>query len=248
MDLLFDRLPKACGYAAIDPNETDDQKIEGFAAALVEIIRELRDAYGGMMSDFKELISQALLPDIKGQLNLETIRQKVCSRYEDLSQYTADVKGLRPFVGCLADDKGDDDLWLDRLLLFLGGRASDKWLDVERDGAVKKLEELSRRLIDLRVLQDHYIETKHKFGDGFDVIRLRSMRHGEEDYDEIVKIDQSTQKYIQKNKAQFEELLTGLDNDESRLALLAEVVDGFLTKKKKNRKVISTDVLEVINE
>lgn len=248
MDLLFVRLPKACGYPAIDPDESDGKKIEGFAAALVEVIRELRDAYDKMMADFQAVMSQALFPDIKKEMDLHILRQKACARYEDLSQYTVDVKGLRPLIEHLADENGGDELWLSRLLLFLGGRASDKWLDVDRDGAVKKLEELSRRLIDLRVLQDHYLKTKKKFGDGFEVIRLRSMRHGKTDHDEIVWIDDSTKKYIQNNKGKFQSLLDGLDDDESRLALLADLVDEFLAKKKGAKKESAKSDIEAINE
>jgi len=248
MDLLFVRLPKACGYSAINPDEADDKKIEGFAASLVDVIRELRDAYDKMMADFKALMAQALFPDIKKELNLQALRQKVCGRYEDLGQYTVDVKGLRAFIEHLADDKGEDELWFSRLLLFLGGRASDKWLDVDRDGAVKKLEELSRRLIDLRVLQDHYLKTQNKFGDGFEVIRLRSMRHGKTDHDEIVRIDDSTRKYIQSNKNKFNSILYELDSDESRLALLADLVDEFMSRQKEEKKENQKLDVEVVNE
>lgn len=248
MDLLFCRLPNACGYPAIDPDESDGKKIEGFAVALVEVIRELRDAYDKMIADFQALMAQALFPDIKKAIELRKMRQKVCSRYEELLPYTVDVKGLRPFIECLADEKGDDELWLSRLLLFLGGRASDKWLDVDRDGAVKRLEELSRRLIDLRVLQDHYLQTTAKFGDGFEVIRLRSMRHGKTDHDEIVRINDSTKKYIQSNKEKFQILLSELDSNESRLALLADLVDEFMAQKKGATKEALESELGVINE
>ncbi len=248
MDLLFIRLPNACGYPAIDPDESDGKKIEGFAAALVEVIRELRDAYDKMMADFHALMVQALFPDLKKAMDLHNLRHKACSFYEDLSQYTVDVKGLRPFIAHLAEDKSDDALWLNRLLLFLGGRASDKWLDVDRDGAVKRLEELSRRLLDLRVLQDQYLTAKAKFRDGFEVIRLRSMRHGKTDHDEIVRINDSTKKYIQGNKNKFQELLDGLDNDESRLALLADLVDEFLSKKKVGTQEAPKSDLEAIND
>lgn len=248
MDLLFVRLPNACGYPAIDPDESDGKKIEGFAAALVEVIRELRDAYDKMIADFQSLMVQALFPDIKNVMGLGKLRQKACSRYEELLPYTVDVKGLRPFIESLSDDNGDDELWLSRVLLFLGGRASDKWLDVDRDGAVKRLEELSRRLIDLRILQDHYLNTKAKFGDGFEVIRLRAMRHGKTDHDEIVRINDSTRKYIQGNKDKFQSLLDGLDDDDSRLALLADLVDEFLVKKKGAKKATAKSDIEAINE
>jgi hypothetical protein len=231
VDLLFVRLPKACGYPEIDPEELDEQKIEGFAASLVGVIRELRDAYDNMLEDMKNLLSQSLLPDKKEPLNLRTLRKKASARYEDLIHFTVDKKGLRPFINYIAEEEADDELWFNRILLFLGGRAPDKWNDLERDGAVKRLEELSRRLFDLRLLQNHYLKAKEQFGEDFDVIRLRSMRHGKSEHDSFIKIDKTTQNYIQKRKSKFMNLLNELDDFDSRLALLADLVDEFLTKK-----------------
>ena len=248
IDLLFVRLPKACGYPAIDPDEADGRKIEGFAAALVEVIRELRDAYDKMIADFQVIMSQALFPDIQKTIDIRTLRRKACGRYEDLRQYTVDMKGLRPFIGHLADKNGNDELWLKRLLLFLGGRASDKWHDVDRDRAVKRLEELSRRLRDLHYLQASYLKTKSRLEDDFDIIRLRSMRHGKTENDEIICIDKSTKKYIQANKAEFQKLLKGFDSDETRLALLADLLDDLLEKQKNTKKDLPDSNNGVVNE
>ncbi len=248
IDLLFVRLPKACGYPVIDPDEADGRKIEGFAATLVEVIRELRDAYDKMIADFQVMMSQALFPDIQKTMDIHTLRRKACGRYEDLSQYTVDMKGLRPFIEYLADKEGSDELWLKRLLLFLGGRASDKWHDVDRDRAVKRLEELSRRLRDIHYLQASYLKTKSRFEDDFDIIRLRSMRHGKTENDEIICIDKSTQKYIQANKTEFEKLLKEFDCDETRLALLADLVDDLLEKQKNTKKDVTTSNSETVNE
>lgn len=247
MDLLFVRLPTACGFSAIDPDDSDDKKIEGFAASLVEVIRELRDAYDKMISEFQALLSQALFPD-KEVFSLATFREKARASYKELRDYTVDVKGARPFIEHLADAKGDDELWLSRLLLFLGGRAPNKWLDLDRDGAVKKLEELSRRLIDLYVLHAYHRKKHQKTNDDFEVIRLRSMRLGKTESEEFVRINDSTKKYIQSNKNKFQCLLDGLDNDESRLALLADLVDDLLAKKKGAKNSKAQSDAEAINE
>jgi hypothetical protein len=74
------------------------------------------------------------------------------------------------------------------------------------------------------------------------------MRHGKTDHDEIVRIDDSTKKYIQDNKYKFNSLLDGLDSDESRIALLADLVDDFLTKKKGAKKEEAKLDIEAVNE
>ncbi|BCO09228.1 hypothetical protein GF1_16040 [Desulfolithobacter dissulfuricans] len=87
-----------------------------------------------------------------------------------------------------------------------------------------------------------------RFSDGFEVIRLRSMRHGKTEHEEIVWIDDSTKKYIQNNKIKFQRLLESLDNETSRLALLADLVDEFLDKKIESKKKDFKSDIEAINE
>lgn len=131
----------------------------------------------------------------------------------------------------MSDSASDDDLWSNRILWLLVGRIPEKWTDVDRDGAIKKLEEYARKLIDLRVLQDQYLKVQNKLGDGYEIIRLRSTRYGQDDHDEIVQISRTTRSYLEQQKSQFEELLMSIDEN-SRLAMLADLVDDFLSKKK----------------
>ena len=245
-DLLFNILPKACGFEKIDNEIADDKKVEKFTVSLVEVIRELKNTYQDMLKDMVNILSTALLPDFKEELSLSEFRQKVCSRYEDLHQYTADVKGLRPFIEYLATKNGDDEAWLQRLLLFLGNKAPKRWSDVDRDGVVFRISEFSKRLIDLRILQDHYLKKQSRFSNDFDVVLIRSMRHGSRDYDEIVTIDKEQRKYLSGTKDKIDELLNALRDDEARLALLAEIVDEFMANKNKQTK--SKKQIRSVNE
>jgi len=231
-DLLFNRLPNACAFPKIDPDETNKNKIKGFTNALISVIKELRDAYKKMIDEFADLISNSLLPDYNEKMELPELRSKVQARYEDLETFTVDSKGLRPFIEQITEKKADDIVWFNRLLLFLGEKAPNKWTDIDRDNAVLRLTELSQRLIDLRIIQGYFIENKAKFKDSFEIIRLRSMRYGKTDNDEIITIDLSEKKYIDDQKDKFYSLLSDLNSDKSRIAILADILDGYLTDKK----------------
>ncbi|WP_339137682.1 MAG: hypothetical protein WGN25_06195 [Candidatus Electrothrix sp. GW3-4] len=235
-DLLFVKLPNACGFPAVDNDDIKESQIEGFAASLVEAIRELRDCHKKMLNELQELIAHSLLPDMKRKLELSELRSKLCATYEDLDQYTIDHKELIPFIEHLSESKAKDELWFNRLLLFLAGRSSEKWRDIDRDNALKKLTDLSRRLLDLNFLQSSYKRQKIKIEGDFDVIWLRTMRHGtNSDCDELVRIDETAKEYISKNKKQLKSLLQELGDESTRLAMLAELLDDTLVERKKNK-------------
>lgn len=236
IDLLFKRLPKACGYSTIDPNETNSNKSEGFTVSLVRVIQELRDAYSKMIDDFSTIMSKNLLPHTNKKLHLSELREKVRSLYEELAQYTIDTQGLRLFIEHLSEKKATDNVWFSRILLFLGGRAPEKWSDIDREGALLKLKDLSRRLIDLHVLQANYMQSKSKFDDDFDIILLRTMRYRQSEHEKIIKIDKATKKYLDQQKSEFHSLLSNLNSDKVRLALLADLVDEYLSKKEVKSK------------
>ena len=213
---------------------------------LLEVIRELKHAYRNMLNDMQRIIANALLPDIKDELPLTKMREKACARYETLFNHTADVQGLRPFIKTLSNKEGDDENWLQRVLMFLAGKATKNWTDIDRDGAVFKLSKLSKRLIDLQILQSHYLKKVSLFSEDFDVFLLRSMRHGYKDYDEIITIDKEQKKYIAETKEKISFLLGDLRDDNARLSVIAEIVDTLLTKK--NKKGENSNQIRAIND
>jgi hypothetical protein len=230
-DLLFRRLPKACSFPEINPDETNKNKIKGFTNALINVIKELRDAYKKMLKELAEVLSHFLLPDYNEKLEIFDLRTKIQARYEGLEKFTVDSKGLRPFIEHITEKSDNDDVWFNRLLLFLGDKAAIKWSDIDRDNAVLRSTKYSKRLIDLRIIQGHYIKNKANFKDSFEIIRLRSMRYGKSENDEVITIDSSEKKYLAKQKKQLYSLLSQLDSDKSRIAILADILDGYLTDK-----------------
>ncbi len=223
--LLFSALPKALGFdqAALDG---DENKCEEFSGKLKESLRELNNAYQTMLDRQKELLSQAFNVDMK--LSLAELRKIVSVNCHGLENYTVDSQGLRAFVMHVTKNTGSDNDWLKNVLMFLGHKPSDKWLDSDQDTAEYRLNDLTRRIIDLEKLRLHEKDCTAKIDGDFDVYLLRSVKKGEGFLDEVVAVDPKSSSALSEVRDSIEKVLTGLPDEELRLAVLAETVDSFL--------------------
>ena len=225
-EVLFNILPEACGISAIDPNEVIEDNIKGFSATLMDALRELKYAYPNLLTDLTNNITQALLPHNKIELSIGELRQMLLGRFDGLSQYTVDVKGLRAFLLHICKIGESDERWLESLLLFLANKPAKKWSDIDRDGVDLKLAKYSRRLLDLRSLQVAH-ERRATRNKNFDIILLKAMRHGKTENERAVCIDRGQKNSFVNTKEEINKLIKDFDS-ESQLAILAELVDEFL--------------------
>ena len=70
-----------------------------------------------------KMLLQAFHMDKNG--SLADLRRK-SSRYEGLEQYTVDVDGLKAFIKRLTKPDGDNDNWLENILMFFRAKAVGK--------------------------------------------------------------------------------------------------------------------------
>jgi hypothetical protein len=154
------------------------------------------------------------------------LRQKLLGRFDGLSQYTVDVKGLRAFLLHICKTGESDERWLERLLLFLANKPAKKWSDIDRDGVDLKLAKYSRRLLDLRSLQVAH-ERRATRNKNFDIILLKAMRHGKTENERAVYIDSASKEKIAQIKNKINGSIGKLD-PELKLAILAELVDDCM--------------------
>jgi hypothetical protein len=225
-EVLFNILPEACGISAIDPNEVVEDNLKGFSAALMDALRELKYAYPNLLTDLTNNITQALLPHNRIELSIGELRQKLLGRFDGLSQYTVDVKGLRAFLLHICQIGESDERWLESLLLFLANKPARNWSDIDRDGVDLKLAKYSRRLLDLRSLQVAHEKQATRNKD-FDIILLKAMRHGKTENERAVCIDSASKEKIAQIKNKINGSIGKLD-PELKLAILAELVDDCL--------------------
>ena len=199
----------------------------------MKILRELKFCYPKLLANQQNQISHALL----GKSGYETQElRNLLGRYQGLDRYTIDKDGLRAFIQHICNSSRDDETWLEALLMFLGRRPPKKWSNTQREGVDLKLTEYSRRLKDLRRLQFAYEDKLTDKRKDFDVILLRTMRHGKSENDEVVCVDTDLKKYFAETKENVLRALRNLDGEKAKIALLADLVDDFLVSIKQNKK------------
>ena len=220
--LLFDALPKACGFDA----STD---LSGFADTLINCLRELKNAYAALLGHMQSaLCGCAGLPD---ETSIGELRALLPGRYRGLDEYTVDIKGLKSFIRRLTNRHLPDDEWLDGILTFLGHKPPAKWTDQDRDTAEYRLAEFSRRLVDLEKLRLHYESVAQQDGE-MEVILLKTLSKDLGEVDEIVPLTKRTESAIASARERIEGTLASMNDDDLSLALIASVAQGILSARR----------------
>ena len=228
--LLFEELPKALGFKELSAN-ADQKTLEKFAQKLTENLRELRDAHSNLLLKQKELLAQAF--NISPQLSLEEVRKIISGKCHGLDKFTVDTKGLRAFIMRLNKTTGSTEEWFENILMFLGNKPTNKWLDSDQDIAEYRLTTFSHSVLDLEKLALHEKSLNLQISNDFDVYLLRSLKKGGEMYDEVVAVDQKNKPTIDDAKKQILDILGNLPDKELELGVLAEVTDEFFNTYKK---------------
>ncbi len=226
-DLLLTHLPNACGFPSLNLVDAVQTEASDFTTVLGVALNELRDIYANLINHFLETLSTSLLPDISPPIELPQLRAKVKSRYEYLIEKTVDVEGLRSFIQYLADAESTDDIWLQRLLFFLGKRSPQKWTDNGQQEAFQQLTKFSKRLIDLDARHFHLNDQS---SDDYDLIRLQIIRLGHADLQTTVPISKATHEYIAPCKKKLNSMLEKIEDDDMRLYILASLVEDCLNE------------------
>lgn len=225
--LIFEDIPRALGYEK--ELSKDNPNLEGLSQSLQGCLKELKDSYPNMIKQQIKMLLEAFHLDSDNDLG--DLRRKVTGRYEGLDQHTVDVDGLKAFIKRLTKRQGDDDDWLENVLMFLGQKTTRRWTDTDCSEVDVKLSDYAKRILDLEALRVHYDRSRKSMDGEFDVILLKSLKKGGEPIDEVVAIDRKRKEAIQDCKALLRDALSE-HSDELQLAALAEVVDEFLTKRR----------------
>ncbi len=231
--LLFQDLPKALGYESLAGEESGTE-LADFSLSLTEILRELRDAHSNLLEKQQQLLAQAF--NIDPRLDLKELRKVIAGKCHGLENYTVDTQGLRAFIMRLTKSSGKDADWFENTLMFLGHKPSKKWHDSDQDTAEHRLNDFSRRVIDLEALSIYEQKRSTQLDGDFDVYLLRSVKKGGDFKDEVVAVDKQSAKSMQCAKKAITEALETLSDKELKLGVLAEIIDEFLTSYKSQQK------------
>ncbi|RCW96327.1 hypothetical protein [Marinomonas foliarum] len=227
--LIFEDIPKALGYEKELSKE--EPNLEGLSQSLQGCLKELNDNYPNMIKRQLRMLSEAF--NIDRDSGLVDLRMIVSGRYKGLEQHTVDVDGLKAFIKRLTKRQGDDETWLENVLMFLGQKPTRKWTDTNCSEVDVKLSDYAKRILDLETLRVHYDKEKSKIDGEFDVILLKSLKKGNEPVNEVVTIDRRRKEAIQDCKEEIYSAIKKHSDRELQLAALAEVVDEFLNERRK---------------
>ena len=153
--LLFETLPKACGFESLLDDDGPSSIPTDFLNELVNHLNSLNNAYSQLLDDFRLQLSQSL--NEKSDITLQELRKNIRSKYAGLEQYTTDLQGLKAFITRLQNDNVEDLSWLESIAAFLGKAPPSKWLTNNQVDAGYRLSEFSDRLEQLALLHSHQL-------------------------------------------------------------------------------------------
>ena len=222
--LLFDELPKACGFEEIsDPS--------GFADILLAALRELKQAHSELIDYMRRAFCGSFVLD--QQTSLKEVRAILRGRCHELDRYTVDVEGLRSFIRRLTEHDAGDDKWFASVLLFLGRKPTSKWSDQDRDTAEYRLTEFSRRIADLEELRVQF-DRAHATADVVsDFVFVKAVTEATGELHELVTFNASTDAAIGDVLRNLEHALSEIPNEQLRLAAVARFTSNFLNSRRR---------------
>ncbi len=217
--LLFDYLPKACGY----PSFTEEDLQEGiypidFMNALVSHLKQLKQAYPDLLAGFEVQLCSAL--KLGSTLTRSELRQEIMLHYGDLAQYSHEKGGLKAFINRLGKKDLNDEAWLESIGALLGKVPTKKWKPENQAQAEYELTQLSERLLELEKLHAHQSNVASDSNTEVMLIRLIGKQ---EEISQPVYINEKSQQQIDKYLAASKPHLQKLKRDQ-RLALVAQML------------------------
>jgi hypothetical protein len=158
--LLFEDLPRVCGVSPEVFAAQETGVVETVIQRLIGLLRELRDAYPGLLDDWRRRLGRALLvtPEriaAEADDEIGPLRQALAERYRGLERYAPELSPVGAFARRLADTGfRSDEAWLESVMTLLGGAPANKWRESNRLQAEARLADFAEQLHDLQRLRE----------------------------------------------------------------------------------------------
>ena len=227
--LLFNELPQACGFPAIDRSEDDNGiTAKDFRIKLVEVIQELNKAYENLLAE-----CQSLLLDAFG------VRRGEPKLREDLRVRSNYLIGkcieptLKRFTKAAIDETVDDGQWLKALVMIVADKPAESWTDRDVTRFEIELADLVRKFQNLEVLQK---ETTAK-GEGFEARRITVTHADGQETHRVVWIDNEQEKQVEQLVDKVMDVLP--KNSQLQQAVLTKLTERILNPDSGSNKVVN---------
>lgn len=140
-ELLFEKLPQACGLPAFDPDqETEDLLVESFFSSLRDGLQELQDAYGNAVDQVREYIRAAF-----GATSIDStsLRVELTDRYQAIAAVTSD--SLIRSLGVRLENAESGNGWIESVAALVGKKPLEAWSDGDLSNFKLQIADLGRR-------------------------------------------------------------------------------------------------------
>ncbi|MTW19892.1 hypothetical protein GJ668_02155 [Allochromatium palmeri] len=220
--LLFEDLPRVCGVSPEVFATQEAGVVETVIQRLIVLLRELRDAYPGLLDDWRQRLGRALL-DVADRetLDVATLRQGLAERYHGLERYAPELSPVGAFARRLADTGfRSDEAWLESVMTLLGGAPANKWRESNRLQAEARLAEFAEQLRDLRRLRDALPEARANQ----EAVLLKRVDPQRGEVSHVLALSSAERQAAAKRAAEIAAGLAGLDETQ-RLAVVAALLE-----------------------
>ncbi|MDD9807340.1 MAG: hypothetical protein OXU34_03575 [Gammaproteobacteria bacterium] len=230
-DLLYEALPKACGYGS---SIRGTKEGKDFIDTLTRALRELKSAYPVMLEEQKKIICETF--GLPHETDTAKLRAKLVGRLVALDRYTIDVHGAKGLLIRINNEDIDEDAWLKGILTFLAkGKPPRKWDDTDRNLFEYKLLEYSEHIKDLEKIR-LYADSHSDGEKNYKFILLKAISSGEVAREEIVAIDNESLEIVNQIKDKVMSELRERDDKDIQLSVLATLTKEFLESYKSDGK------------
>jgi len=147
IQLLFSDLPHAVGMASFDEEATDKETAQEFQKRFRSAIVELSQKYTQLIEEIKYIIKESF----HTQKDIPSLREELKERAYPLAQRCSDQK-LKPFIGTLATDKGQDESWLTSIATIVSQQPVDSWTDHDINAFSSQLHDIVNRFMALETI------------------------------------------------------------------------------------------------
>lgn len=214
IQLLFEHLPKACGFSAFTEDELVAEKYpEEFMNALVSHLKQLKQAYPDLLMNFQQQLTHAL--KLEPTLSRAELRQYIQQHYQGLDKYNHERDGLQAFIKRLQNNKTNDEAWLESIAALLGKAPPNKWRAEHQAQAEYQLVQQCERLLELAKLHTHQLKIDPQ--SACDAMLLRLVG-AEGDINQVVYVDNDSKPKVD---SMLLDLKSSWKHQDRRLQLVA---------------------------
>lgn len=236
--LLFEELPRACGFApeSLFPDVPNGKTpgagessaaatVEPFIARLIAVLREMNGVYPALLEHWRRRLAQTLLQQAEPG-DLANTRAELARRYRGLDRYAAQQGKTGAFLRRLCDTQHHENptAWLESLMTLLAKVPPAKWRESHRINAELQLEDMAGQVADLEALCQSLPEGEGLLADGQDSFILKLVRPGREERRQVVRLDARQRQAAEMAADELEDQLKSLD-PATQAAVLAKLLD-----------------------